>query len=186
MPEKPRPAKPARAPEPVVTKLRHETRRSCATEPANGAHCSGAPHRANSGIPGRRTGQLCTGSMSAIRPFVRALSAQRCSADLLTEAGSARGRLVGMGEVSDATVSLCALCSGAVAGAAVSLTAPDVRRRSALKPRPDHASSRPCLVQTMPRPDHASPGHGSPGLCATDSALALTCPNDQQTLEPSI
>jgi hypothetical protein len=37
-----------------------------------------------------------------------------------------------MGEVSDPTVSLCALCSGAVAAVAVSLTAADVRARPAL------------------------------------------------------
>lgn len=105
-------------------------RRALRGRPASGKFmCSDVAH-----------GQLCTGSMSAIRPFTPGLSTHRCSADL-TGVGSVRRRLVGMGEVSDATVSLCALCSGAVAVSAVSLTAADVRRRSALH----------CFTRTMPR-----------------------------------
>jgi len=65
------------------------------------------------------TGEPCIHPMSAIRPFFVHYRRR----DARPICSKRDGRLVGMGEVSDATVSLCALCSGAVAVAAVSLTA---------------------------------------------------------------
>jgi hypothetical protein len=127
-------------------KRRHETRRRCAPSTSRRRALRRWPASGKFVRPGVAPRQLCTGSMSAIRPFIPDLSTHGGSADL-TGVGSVRRRLVGMGEVSDATVSLCALCSGAVAAAAVSLTAADVRRRSAL-----HCFTRTMPHRTVPHP----------------------------------
>jgi hypothetical protein len=130
--------------------------------PGDGAHCGGGPPQANSCVLASRSVSCARVSMSAIRPFVRALSTHRRSADL-TGVGSVRRRLVGMGEVSDATVSLCALCSGAVAVAAVSLTAADVRRRSAL-----HSFTRTMPHRTVPHPTVPRPAVPPPTVLPPD------------------
>lgn len=108
MPEKPGSAKPTRALEPCAAQ-RHGVPK--ATHHGPGWHVADVGHPT----------------------FFSALSAHGGSADLLTgsEAENPKGRkAVGVGEVPDATVSLCAYCSGAFAVVEVSLTAADVRVRS--------------------------------------------------------
>jgi hypothetical protein len=77
-----------------------EKPRSAKPSAGSPVHAPGTAHRVNVGHP----------------TFIYHLSSHAPSADLF---------LVGMGEVPNVTVSLCALCSGAFTARAVSLTATD-------------------------------------------------------------